>query len=74
MKRSSGGIKATDTAIIMTRVEVANWLKVAPRQLERLGVPCLSFGRKTKRYLRADVSAWLERQRTPRGARHAPNE
>ena len=52
---------------IMTRNEVAAWLKVAPRQLDRLGVPCLDLGRKTKRYVVKDVSAWLEAQR--QGAR-----
>lgn len=54
---------------IMTRDEVAAWLKVRPRQVERLGVPCIALGRKTLRYYRADVLAWLEQQRTPaRGA------
>jgi hypothetical protein len=47
----------------MTRIEVAAWLKVKPRQVERLGVPHIALGRKTVRYLRADVLAWLERQR-----------
>ena len=53
---------ATD---ILTRDEVAGWLKVAPRQVERLGVPCLHLGRKTLRYLRSDVLAWLDAQRMP---------
>ena len=48
---------------IMTRQEVAAWLKVKPRQVERLGVPCMALGRKTVRYVRADVLAWLEAQR-----------
>ncbi len=48
---------------ILTRAEVAEWLKVQPRQVERLGVPCLELGRKTKRYLVRDVLAWLEAQR-----------
>lgn len=47
----------------MTREEVASWLRVKPRQVERLGVPCISLGRKTLRYLRGDVVAWLELQR-----------
>jgi hypothetical protein len=41
----------------------APWLKIHPRQVERLGIPCLDLGRKTKRYLRTDVSAWLESKR-----------
>ena len=57
---------------ILTRDEVAAWLKVKPRQVERLGVPCLDLGRKTKRYLTKDVLAWLEDQRKPVPARGAP--
>lgn len=52
----------TDTTI-MTAIEVASWLKVKPRQVERLGVPCIPLGRKTVRYLKADVLAWLQQQR-----------
>jgi len=48
---------------VMTREQVAEWLQVRPRQVERLGVPCLDLGRKTKRYLKEDVVAWLETQR-----------
>ncbi len=48
---------------ILTRDEVAHWLKVKPRQVERLRIPCLDLGRKTKRYARRDVVAWLEAQR-----------
>ena len=57
---------------ILTRGEVAEWLKVKPRQVERLGVPHLDLGRKTKRYFMRDVLQWLEQRRaekdaTPRG-------
>ena len=48
---------------IMTRDEVAAWLKVAPRQVDRLGIPCIDLGRKTKRYLVKDVAAWFESKR-----------
>ena len=48
---------------ILTRAEVAAWLQVKPRQVERLGVPVLDLGRKTKRYLVKDVLAWLEKRR-----------
>ena len=48
---------------VLTREQVAAWLKIKPRQVERLGVPCLDLGRKTKRYLRADVERWLQRIR-----------
>ena len=48
---------------ILTRGDVAAWLKIKPRQVERLGVPCLDLGRKTKRYLAKDVVDWLEARR-----------
>jgi hypothetical protein len=60
------GIPPTDPSgdyEILTRDEVAKWLKVKPRQVERLRIPCLDFGRKTKRYARRDVVSWLEAQR-----------
>ena len=52
---------------ILTRDEVAAWLKVRPRQVERLGIPCVDLGRKTKRYLGRDVLAFLEAHRQGHG-------
>jgi len=49
---------------ILTLQEVAEWLKLRPRQVLRLGVPCLDLGHRTKRFLEADVQAWLERRRS----------
>lgn len=51
---------------ILTRDEVAAWLKVKPRQIERLGVPVLALGRRTRRYLARDVLTWIESLRSPR--------
>ncbi len=45
---------------VLTTDQVAAWLQVRPRQLERLGVPRLDLGRKTKRYLARDVLAWIQ--------------
>ena len=53
---------------VLTREQVAAWIQVKPRQVERLGVPCLRLGNKTLRYLRSDVLRWLEKQRTKRAA------
>ena len=64
-----GGCLTASPTDVLTRDEVAGWLKVEPRQVERLGVPCLRLGRKTLRYLRSDVLAWLEAQRTQDRAR-----
>jgi hypothetical protein len=65
-RRDDKGVPVTSPPFsdaILTRDEVADWLKVRPRQLERLGVPCLELGHKTKRYLVKDVQEWLEAQR-----------
>ncbi len=63
MKALSVGLSAASD-VILTRAEVAAWLKIKPRQVERLGVPCLDLGRKTKRYLMKEILTWLEEQRT----------
>ena len=52
--------------VILTRDEVAEWLKVRPRQVERLGIPCLGLGRKTKRYIAREVYDWLQTKRAER--------
>jgi hypothetical protein len=45
---------------ILTPAQAAAWLQVSPRELARLGVPCAKIGRKTRRYRRQQVLAWLE--------------
>jgi len=47
---------------VLTLQEVAAWLKVKPRQVLRLGIPCLDLGHRTKRFLAQDVRGWLERR------------
>jgi hypothetical protein len=48
---------------LLTPAQVAAWLKVKPRQLIRYKVPHVRLGKRTVRYLRADVVAWLDRQK-----------
>lgn len=48
---------------ILTPAEVAAWLKIKPRQVQRLGIPFFDLGLKTKRYLAKDVLGWLESRR-----------
>jgi len=59
---------------ILTRAEVAAWLKINPRQVERLGIPCIDLGRKTKRYVAKDVQAWLDTYRRQPGRRASLTE
>lgn len=49
---------------ILTIQEVADWLKVRPRQVRRLGVPALDLGHKTIRYRRSSVQRWLDELQT----------
>lgn len=48
---------------ILTAADVAAWLKITPRQVQRVGIPCVRVGPRTRRYLGSDVLAWLETQR-----------
>jgi len=52
---------------LLTPAEVADWLKIKPRQVQRLGIPCICLGRKTPRYLGRDVLAFLEARRQRHG-------
>ena len=56
---------------ILTRAEVAARPKIKPRQVERLGIPCIELGRKTKRYLAKDLLAWREAKRRLDGVQAA---
>ena len=60
-KQAQGPAEGAD--VVMTPAEVATWLHLKPRQLERFGVPAIRLSHKITRYLRADVLAWLAQQR-----------
>ena len=44
---------------VLTRAEVSAWLKCAPRQVDRWGIPAIYLGPKSKRWLARDVLDWL---------------
>jgi len=44
---------------VLTVSEVASWLKIKPRQIQRLGIPFIDLGTRTKRYAAEDVRQWL---------------
>ena len=56
---------------VLTAAEVAEWLKIARRQVQRFGIPWIDLGRKTPRYQVKDVLAWLESRRRAVGSRRA---
>src|SRR6266550_8224525 len=65
MPRAAFGDMPPDT--LLTADEVAAWLKVARRQVQRLGIRWIDLGRKTPRYQVKDVRAWLETRRRDGG-------
>lgn len=40
--------------------QVAEWLQISTRQVERLDIPFSLLGRRTKRYVAAEVLAFIE--------------
>lgn len=44
---------------VLTLQEVAEWLKISPRQVQRLGVPYIDLGERSRRYVATEVRAWL---------------
>ena len=59
--RPPAGSPAPDA--ILTCREVADWLQLTPRQVQRLGIPYFDLGVKNRRYRAQDVLAWLEAHR-----------
>jgi len=48
---------------ILTARQVAAWLQITRRQLQRLEIPYMDLGVKNRRYLARDVLAWLVQHR-----------
>lgn len=46
---------------VLTRPELAKWLKVSERTIDRLQPPALAMSEGVRRYLVADVLTWLHR-------------
>ena len=73
MERQSGRVTAATFGelpqdAVLTAADVAAWLKIARRQVQRLGIPWIDLGRKTPRYQVKDVLAWLETRRRAVGS------
>ncbi len=60
-RRTSFGDLTPNT--LLKTDEVAEWLKINRRQVQRLGIPWIDLGRKTPRYQVRDVLAWLDTRR-----------
>ena len=55
-------VPPSDPRAILTTAEVAAWLRVNPREVQRMGVPRTLKRRKTIRYRVGEVLAWLDRE------------
>lgn len=60
---------ADDRDPVLTVAEVARRLGISVRQVQRLGIPYLDFGPRTRRYRWSDVAGWLEQRRRTAGAK-----
>lgn len=60
--REDGTPVAYPREAILTTEEVAAWLRVSPRKLEGMDVPCSFLGARTRRYVAGTVLDWLERR------------
>jgi hypothetical protein len=48
---------------VLTAEQLATWLQISPRQVDRLaGIPWVTFGARSRRALVRSVLAWLETQ------------
>lgn len=54
-----GGPIAYPLEAVLNIKQVAEWLQVSVRTVERLDIPFTLLGRRTKRYVAADVLAFL---------------
>ena len=62
-KKDAPVISYPPTAVLELH-HVADWLRVGESTVERLDIPSVFLGTRTKRYLGSDVWAYLEKRKT----------
>ena len=55
------------TEALLTRAQIAQWLKVHPKQVARMGVPALHLSPRVVRYQVSVVAEWLASQGARQG-------
>lgn len=55
-------IRAYPPEAVLTAREVAAWLQVSLRTLERLDIPTVMLGTRTRRYLASEVLRYLSKR------------
>jgi hypothetical protein len=55
-------VKAYPAEAVLDIEQVAEWLQISKRQAERLKIPCLYLGTRTRRFRGKDVLDYLEKK------------
>lgn len=53
---------AYEPTAVLEIEHVAAWLRISVRMVERLDIPCVMLGDRTRRYVAADVLAYLRKR------------
>lgn len=54
--------KAYPAHAVLTIKQVAEWLQVGVRSVERMNIPCVMLGTRTRRFVAKDVLRYLDRR------------
>lgn len=63
--RARNRVATPEPMTVLTRPELARWLKVSERTIDRIQPPSLPVTDGVRRYLVADVLAWLRSRAKP---------
>jgi hypothetical protein len=59
-----GAPRAYPPEAVLTIEQLADWLQMGKRSVERLDLPCIYLGTRTRRYLAKHVLEYLDRRKT----------
>lgn len=54
--------KAYPPEAVLTIRQLADWLQIGVRSVERLDIPCVMLGTRTRRYVAKDVLRYLDQR------------
>lgn len=64
IRKSQSPVLSYPPEAILELKHVADWLRVGERTAEKLDIPCVFLGTRTKRYLGKDVLAYLDKRKS----------
>lgn len=62
-QRAIKKVLAHPAEAVLDIAQVADWLQVSTRTVERLDIPCVFLGTRTKRFLGKDVLKYMEQRK-----------